>query len=360
MVWSRKRLADLSDDDRLAWGKLVASSETYSSPFFRAELADACADVFPDIEIGLHHDHKELTGVFAYRRDGTMALPVAGALTDFEGVIAAKNTSHSLKQMLASLELSRWDFTHARSVPWISDCDQWTTSPSPYVDLSDGFAAYRDSLFTRHSSIGKHFRKKLRQLDKAHGAAHVSFEDSCERALDVLLEWKSDQYEATGRPHPFHEAWARSLMQRLLKESSVHFRAFLVVLRVEEQPIAMEYIIASNNVAHALVTSYDPSFAKWSPGTALQLMALELLETRGFKTYDFGKGNESYKQKFMNGHSFVCEGTVDRVAFRQFARSSFHRARYRFLNSRFSNPARTAARRIASSFPAVRTILRMR
>jgi CelD/BcsL family acetyltransferase involved in cellulose biosynthesis len=308
----------------------------------------------------LRKEADEVLAVFPFMRSGKTALPVALSLTDFEGVVSCSGVAVDVKDMLRELGLRRWDFGHLVKPEASSGLNRWATAESPFVDLSNGYKAYMEGLSARHPSIVRNHRQNCRRIERNVGELAVRIEFQSLDRLETLLDWKSAQYEASGRAHPFRQPWARKSMAHFMDVGDEHLRGMMIVLYAGERPLAMEYCLSTATVTHALVTAYDVDHAKFSPGSVLQILGLEALAEFGTQIHDFGKGNEEYKQKFKTGEVFVGEGAIETNLVRGLTRSAFHRARYKFLQSDISEPAKKAARRIAERFPQIRKILRMR
>lgn len=72
------------------------------------------------------------------------------------------------------------------------------------------------------------------------------------------------------------------------------FRAAL--LRVDGAPAAFSFDIDAGDLKYAIANSYDPSFAKQSPGKLLYYRNLVAALDRGITRVDWGAGDSGYKQ----------------------------------------------------------------
>jgi CelD/BcsL family acetyltransferase involved in cellulose biosynthesis len=72
------------------------------------------------------------------------------------------------------------------------------------------------------------------------------------------------------------------------------FRAAL--LEVDGEPAAFSFDIEAGALTYAIANSYDPAFARHSPGKLLQYRNLVAAMARGVATIDWGAGDSGYKQ----------------------------------------------------------------
>jgi CelD/BcsL family acetyltransferase involved in cellulose biosynthesis len=92
--------------------------------------------------------------------------------------------------------------------------------------------------------------------------------------------------------------------RRLAAEDRV--RAYL--LFHEGRAVAYLYCPVHDGVLVYEYLGYDPEFAKLSPGTALQYLALEKLFAEGrYRLFDFTQGEGSHKEYFSNGSVFCAD-----------------------------------------------------
>ncbi|MCK8456801.1 MULTISPECIES: GNAT family N-acetyltransferase [Sphingomonas] len=72
------------------------------------------------------------------------------------------------------------------------------------------------------------------------------------------------------------------------------FRAAL--LTVDDRPAAFSFDIDTGELLYAVANSYDPRFAKHSPGKLLYWRNLVAAQARGIRRVDWGAGDSGYKQ----------------------------------------------------------------
>lgn len=172
-----------------------------------------------------------------------------------------------------------------------------------FVDLSVGFEQYMKSFSGKTRSS---LRRKLRKFTEASGgtitwnqyrtpdqvasffslAKTVSVKTYQERLLDIGL--------------PTDPAFIASACA-MAREDRV--RAYLLFLKGE--PVSYLYCPVNERVVVYDRLGYDPAYASLSPGTVLQMLALEALFVERFTTFDFTEGEGQHKEIFSTG-SRLC------------------------------------------------------
>ena len=183
-----------------------------------------------------------------------------------------------------------------------------------YIDMARGYEAYLARFSGKTRST---LRRKQRKLAQACGSEYRISEHrtpaEIERFLKAALPLSARTYQSrlldAGLPDA-PEARARLLEQA----EQDQLRCFL--LSHGEEPIAyLALPIRGLTLVYAWL-GYDPDWARLSPGTVLQMKALECLfgEER-YRWFDFTEGEGAHKEMFGTDHvncaSFVLlESTI--------------------------------------------------
>ncbi|WP_442511550.1 GNAT family N-acetyltransferase [Novipirellula sp. SH528] len=361
MQWQVQSVNQIGAERFSQWWELLEDTPEFESPYFTPTYVQTVSRVLPNIEVALLVDGQRLNAVFAFERlHGNVAGAVGRTLADYQGIIYRAGTAIDPIEMLRAAKLVRWEFDHLFPVtqPLASHC--WAVWSSPQMDLSKGSKAYVDEVYDRSANLKKTVRTGQNRMKKALGALTVGKQQCDTDLLEPLLQWKSDQYEAQQRKHPFREPWVRELLRLWMQETDDRFRGKIVYLKAADKPVALHYCLHSKTVSHFLINTYDFDCARYSPGLVSMLMAAEAGAYGDVQQVDFGKGLESYKGRLATAESMVGEGCVDLNHTRFVLNKTLQRSRYRFLRSQWADPVRTLARRAAAKVPAVRTLLHMR
>ena len=173
-----------------------------------------------------------------------------------------------------------------------------------YIDLSGTFQEYTEKFSKKSLSTLK--RKMKRFKDHSGGE----------------IDWRT--YQHPDQMEEFHRT-ARKIseityQERLLdaglpdEESFKDKMLFLsqkdrvrgYLLFYQEIPISYLYCPVYDGKMVYQYLGYDPRYAKWSPGTILQWLALEkIFSERKFTIFDFTEGENEHK-RFFGTHSIFC------------------------------------------------------
>ena len=176
-----------------------------------------------------------------------------------------------------------------------------------YIDMAPGFDAYMAQFSGKTRST---LRRKARKLaDEAGGYTITQHRTPAEieAFLAAALPLSARTYQArlldAGLPG---DAPARRAM--LAAAEADRMRAFL--LHAGGAPVAylsLPVIGATLVYAHL---GYDPDWARLSPGTVLQMDALEhLFAEQRYRWFDFTEGDGAHKAMFGTGHA-ACSSLV--------------------------------------------------
>jgi CelD/BcsL family acetyltransferase involved in cellulose biosynthesis len=209
------------------------------------------------------------------------------------------------RDLVRDCGLSVFDFTHLRaSQPHFAPYHR-TVVASHAIDLSMGFDAYlRERREARGPDVtyGRphHAAARLRALEKQMGPVRFELHDPDSEALRLLLGWKSQQYRKNGVPDAFSCSWCVALVERLHRHQSQHLAGMLSTLTAGGRIVAAHMGMRSPTVLHWWFPSYDPAFAKFSPGLILLTEVCRRAREDGVQLVELGAGDEPYKRQVAN------------------------------------------------------------
>lgn len=170
-----------------------------------------------------------------------------------------------------------------------------------YIDMAGGYDAYLARFSGKTRST---LRRKQRKLTDACGGECRMTEyrtpAEVERFLELTLPLSARTYQArlldAGLPETSH---ARTDLLQLAEEDRL--RCFL--LSNGNTPIAyLALPIRGGTLVYAWL-GYDPDWARLSPGTVLQMDALErLFSEERHRWFDFTEGEGAHKEMFATDH----------------------------------------------------------
>jgi CelD/BcsL family acetyltransferase involved in cellulose biosynthesis len=173
--------------------------------------------------------------------------------------------------------------------------------PRYYIDMSIGFEAYTAKFSGKTRST---IQRKIKKFGEISGG-RVRFEryrsvSEVDRfgvfAREVSRRTYQERLLGAGLP----EAPEFVQQARLLAQADL-VRAF--VLFDGDRPVAYLYCPAHDGVLEYSYMGYDPDYQRYSVGTVLQWVALELLFAEGcYRCFDFTEGESEHKRLFATHH----------------------------------------------------------
>ena len=120
-----------------------------------------------------------------------------------------------------------------------------------------------------------------------------------ERILNDVIglsekSWKVETGLTLDNPGP------KAFIRTLTRHAAENGWLSLFLLRLDGQPIAMEYQVVFRSRVHALRADFDRSYADLSPGAFLNWKLLERLFASPASEYLMGPGNNAYKQRWTD------------------------------------------------------------
>lgn len=174
-----------------------------------------------------------------------------------------------------------------------------------YIDMS---GSYDDYLARFSSKTRSTFNRKRRKLAEYSGGEldirEYRTPEEVSRFLDDALKLSARTYQArlldAGLPD---SETARAEMLALAAKDAV--RAYL--LFVNGKAVSYLYLPIENGIISYAFLGYDPEISNLSPGTVLQLEALDrLFAEQRYRFFDFTEGEGAHKQMFGTDHVEAC------------------------------------------------------
>lgn len=302
---------ELSPDLLARWKEIQTGNKQFQSPYFRPEFTQAVAQVRRGVEIGLLEEGGEAIGFFPYERTGwSGARPVGGKLCDFQAVIARPEASWTVEQLLRGCRLSSWQFHHLlASQPQFARYHV-AARESVYLDLSEGFDAYRLARRKAGSDKINQVFQSHRKVEREVGPVRFVPAVTDESVFAWLLEHKSEQYRRTGVTDLFRYPWTVRLLRNIWAQPTDEFRGVLSALYFGDTIAAVHFGMRCRGVLHSWFPAYDRTYSRYSPGLMMTTLMAREFAALGVTRIDLGKGDEPYKQHFRSAGDLVAEGAA--------------------------------------------------
>ncbi|MEU7001198.1 GNAT family N-acetyltransferase [Nonomuraea sp. NPDC046570] len=296
------------------WRALQEADPAFDNPFLSPEFTLTVGELRDHVRVAVVEDGADLVGFFPFERHSLgIGKPVAAGLTDAQGLVHCKDLEFDARRLIRDCGLSVFEFDHlVAGQPMLSE--RHTLHESPIIDLSDGWAAYTETLKVNSGKTYKSTMAKSRKLQRDVGPIVHDYATTDPAPLHTLLAWKTDQYRRTGRTDRFSQAWIVELVERLLATQTDSFAGVLDMVYVDGRPMAGHFGLRTRDTLVGWFPAYDTSFAKSSPGLIQHLAMAERAAEAGIKVIDMGRGQKEYKDKLKTGQYAVAEGRVARMS----------------------------------------------
>jgi CelD/BcsL family acetyltransferase involved in cellulose biosynthesis len=153
------------------------------------------------------------------------------------------------------------------------------------------------------ASLSKNQRRDVRRLERELlNTYRVEFHsvqsmDDLPNAMDILLDLHQRRRHMLGEKGCFASerflAFYREVVPALMRTGQLEF----CWITLDGRPVAVEYQLAGDGVLYDYQTGVDPDAMKHQPGKLLNLAAIRRAIERGYRAFDFLRGDESYKAR---------------------------------------------------------------
>jgi CelD/BcsL family acetyltransferase involved in cellulose biosynthesis len=148
----------------------------------------------------------------------------------------------------------------------------------------------------------KMLRQNTKLLSRA-GRVDTTHLTEADRILPHLEDFFSQhirRWDSTSSPSlfldPANRAFYASLVDRLAPEGHILFS----LVSLNGRPVAYHFGFIEQPTLYYYKPTYEPEFARLSPGTTLLASLFSYCEERGLAKFDFMRGNEPYKAHYAN------------------------------------------------------------
>ncbi|WP_299954993.1 GNAT family N-acetyltransferase [uncultured Modestobacter sp.] len=304
--------SELGAAELATWRGFQRADPALDNPFLAPDFTIAVGEVRPRTRVAVLEEGGRIVGFLPFEPRGLgYGVAVAPGLSDCQGLVHAPGAEWSPRELLRSCGLAVWDFDHllVGQQPFVPF--HTLHVPSPVIDLSGGY----DSWWAQRSAASSRLRdldRRGRRLAREVGEVRFDFDARDPQALRALMRWKSAQYQRTGRTDRFAQGWVVELLDRLLDTRAEGCTGRLSVLRAGDELVAAHFGLSSGTVLPTWFPTYDPRFARSSPGLLLHRGMAGAAAAAGIPAIDMGPGHKDYKELLKTHDAVVAEGRVAR------------------------------------------------
>ena len=167
----------------------------------------------------------------------------------------------------------------------------------PYLKVNGN----AETLMTRHSGHVRRTMRKRGERAEAEGFRIRIIENPHEEPglLEKLIALDLMKHSHTQMP-PFLGRFP-DLFQSLIDTLGPRGWVYVAILERETQAIAFQFGFRCGDRIWDYTKAYDRSFSRLAPGTLMLPALLDYAYTKGFREYDFLRGEEPYKMEWSDG-----------------------------------------------------------
>jgi CelD/BcsL family acetyltransferase involved in cellulose biosynthesis len=179
---------------------------------------------------------------------------------------------------------------------------------APVLDLSEGWdAVYRSRLSSKARS---NRRRRRRQLE-ALGAVEVSVArtgDELAPALEEAFRIHDLRWQGRRDPSGFCNAVAKGFHRAALLRLAEQDVPRLVTLSLDGSAVAFSLYLQLERTIYGLMMAFDPTFARFAPGTETLVCALETAAGEGVQRVEFLGAAAEHNHRFTDRFEPIHEG----------------------------------------------------
>jgi len=321
---SLARPHELGPDEIAAWHSMQRTTGSLANPFMSPEFAVAISRFRADARIAVLTDGPEVVGFFPFekRRFG-VGVPIGAGLSNRHGLIHVPAIEWDPGGLLRACKLSVWQFDYLAEGQRPFEHYAAAVTPSALIDLTDGFASYKEKLSVKSPRLCKNMDRNTYELARDVDELRYVVDSRDMAGLRTLMTWKSAQCRRKGWFDGFDRPWIVDVVDYLFNTRSDRFMGLLSLLYAGDIPVAAQFGLRFDGLFAGWFTAYDARYAKYSPGLLQFMRMAEDLAAAGIHMIDLGSPPSSYKERLQSRDILVAEGMVIKGPLG----ASMHRAR---------------------------------
>jgi CelD/BcsL family acetyltransferase involved in cellulose biosynthesis len=236
-----------------------------------------------------------------------------GTLSDMFGIVGTLRTALNPQALLRSANLSSLRFDHALEeiCPFAFEDREQTSGIRVWIE---NFASFQNALAEADEQfvgmVGAGERRLAKKFGKIRFEWHAA---NAREELDRLIAVKREQYRKTGVTDGLAQSWTRKLLYALLdRNDAPHCRTVLSTLHAGSEWVASHLAITCADTFHIWFPAYEPRLGRYGPGHMLLFKMLEQGVREGFRWFDFGQGEATYKSRYRGESYTLWKGCIRR------------------------------------------------
>lgn len=309
-----KALADLTQDDWMAWHAMRGQNPTLVSPYFHPDYVKLLGALTEDIRIICAYSGHKNIGFLAVQ-GGKFARPAGMPLSDYHGIIKPFGSSLNYSDILSGTGIGAYHFSSSVDTSSVESKYTLGRQMTSALEIETSAQAWRDTLDPSYKRHMKSTRRRIRKSEDEIGARHFVYKSQDQDVFDKLMEWKFEKFENTQKYNVLSVDWTMQFIQNLWGQSFGQDAAQpdLAPLRCEMHALyfgdalaAVDLGLAHDGVFHSWIVAYNSIFHNYAPGIQLLEGLIDAAKDLGYYRIDMGAGLDGYKRHYAtHGHEVV-------------------------------------------------------
>jgi CelD/BcsL family acetyltransferase involved in cellulose biosynthesis len=304
-----RRPAALSPEEVEAWRGFCAAEPVWRNPLLGPDFAQLVGEIRDDARVAVFSRGGQPVGFLAFhQRPGGLARPIGTVFSDYHALVAAPGERIDGREALRAAGIKAFR-AHGMIDPAGAFEDVAPSGKVGYL-IAPGPSpeAYLKNFKATHPKRLRNFNRLRNKLTREYGEIALVADDASPDALELLLQWKRDQFHRTGLHDVLRPHWARALMDAVFARREAPLRGRMITLRAGGRVVAGQFGPEANRIMHGWISSIDPACASAGPGTVLMLRLAEAMQEGGIEVCDMGPGHDHYKAPFATDRIPIGEG----------------------------------------------------
>ncbi|PYP40219.1 MAG: hypothetical protein DMD48_04305 [Gemmatimonadetes bacterium] len=188
----------------------------------------------------------------------------------------------------------------------------------PYLELCDDWERYlgtltptrRQTLRRKERHLRRHYTVTITDHDGGGGGTHV------DEGLSCLMTLHERRWASGGEAGAFRNPAVQRLHRRFAAELAARQQLWLATLDLDGEPAAAWYGFTSRDTVYFYQSGRDPRWERESVGLVLMGAMIRRAIERGYRRFDFLRGDDAYKRDWTETRRMTEELTIFRPGWR--------------------------------------------
>jgi len=184
----------------------------------------------------------------------------------------------------------------------------------PYLELCDDWERYLGTLTPTHRQT---LRRKERHLRRHYTVTITDYDGArVDEGLSCLMTLHERRWAGGGEAGAFENSDVQRLHRRFAAQLAARQQLWLATLDLDGEPAAAWYGFTDRETVYFYQSGRDPRWERESVGLVLMGAMIRRAIERGFRRFDFLRGDDAYKRHWTETRRMTEEFTIFRPGWR--------------------------------------------